>query len=37
MGTYHEVDSSELAFRIGSDLCFREAQKKQHRFYSNPS
>jgi elongation factor G len=27
-GSYHEVDSSELAFHIAGSLCFKEAMKK---------
>nr|MCR5304817.1 elongation factor G [Lachnospiraceae bacterium] len=27
-GTYHEVDSSELAFHIAGSMCFKEAMKK---------
>lgn len=27
-GSYHDVDSSELAFRIAASKCFREAAKK---------
>ena len=27
-GTYHEVDSSEMAFHIAGSMCFKEAMKK---------
>jgi len=27
-GSYHDVDSSELAFKMASSMCFREAAKK---------
>ena len=27
-GSYHEVDSSEMAFKIASSMCFKEAFKK---------
>lgn len=27
-GSYHEVDSSELAFKIAASICFKEAMKK---------
>ena len=27
-GTYHEVDSSEMAFRVAGSMCFKEAMSK---------
>ena len=27
-GSYHEVDSSEMAFHIAGSMCFKEAMKK---------
>ncbi|MGX8704850.1 MAG: elongation factor G, partial [bacterium] len=27
-GTYHEVDSSEMAFHVAGSMCFKEAMKK---------
>jgi elongation factor G len=27
-GSYHEVDSSEMAFKIGASMCFKEATRK---------
>lgn len=27
-GSYHEVDSSEMAFKIAASICFKEAMKK---------
>ncbi len=27
-GAYHEVDSSEMAFKICSSICFKEAARK---------
>ncbi len=29
-GSYHEVDSSEMAFKIASSIAFKEAAKKAH-------
>jgi elongation factor G len=27
-GSYHDVDSSEIAFKLAASKCFREASKK---------
>jgi elongation factor G len=29
-GSYHEVDSSEMAFKIAASMAFRDAAKKAH-------
>lgn len=29
-GSYHDVDSSEMAFKIAGSMCFKEACKKAH-------
>ena len=29
-GSYHDVDSSEMAFKIAGSICFKEACKKAH-------
>jgi len=34
-GSYHEVDSSELAFKIAGSIAFKEAIRKPIRFYSS--
>jgi elongation factor G len=36
-GSYHEVDSSDLAFRMAAIFAFREGVPKGSRFYLNPS
>ena len=35
-GSYHEVDSSEMAFRIAASKAFREAMKKTHPILLEP-
>jgi len=35
-GSYHEVDSSEMAFKIAASMAFKEAMEKVDRYYSNP-
>lgn len=35
-GSYHEVDSSELAFKIAASLAFKEAMKKAEPFLLEP-
>ncbi|MFN2642381.1 MAG: elongation factor G [Actinomycetota bacterium] len=35
-GQYHEVDSSEMAFRIAGSICFKEAAKKAHAVLLEP-
>ncbi len=35
-GSYHEVDSSELAFRIAASIAFKEAMKKADPFLLEP-
>ncbi len=29
-GSYHEVDSSEMAFKIAGSMCFKEASRRAH-------
>lgn len=31
-GSYHDVDSNELSFRIAASKCFREASKKSEAY-----
>ncbi len=35
-GSYHDVDSSEMAFRIAGSMAFREAAKKADAFLTEP-
>lgn len=35
-GSYHEVDSSEMAFRIAASMAFKEAMKKAHPVLMEP-
>lgn len=35
-GSYHDVDSSELAFKMASSMCFREAAKKANPILLEP-
>ncbi|MDO4804198.1 MAG: elongation factor G [Lachnospiraceae bacterium] len=35
-GSYHEVDSSEMAFRIAGAMCFKEAMKKAESILLEP-
>ena len=35
-GSYHEVDSSEMAFHIAGSLCFKEAMKKANAVILEP-
>lgn len=35
-GTYHDVDSSEMAFKIAASICFKEAAKKAGAFLLEP-
>lgn len=35
-GSYHEVDSSELAFKIAGSMAFKEAMKKAHPILLEP-
>ncbi|MBQ9468654.1 MAG: elongation factor G [Clostridia bacterium] len=35
-GSYHEVDSSELAFKIAGSMAFKEAMKKAHPVLTEP-
>lgn len=32
-GSYHDVDSNELSFKIAASKCFREAAKKQNQYF----
>jgi elongation factor G len=34
-GDYHDVDSSEMAFKICSSICFKEAARKAKPFCSS--
>ena len=34
-GSYHEVDSSEMAFKIAGSMAFKEAAAKLRPFYWN--
>jgi len=34
-GSYHEVDSSEMAFKIAASMAFKEAMEKVHQFFWN--
>lgn len=36
-GSYHEVDSSEMAFHIAGSMCFKEAMAKAHLFFLSRS
>ena len=35
-GSYHEVDSSEMAFKIAASMCFKEAMKKADPVITEP-
>ena len=35
-GSYHEVDSSEMAFKIAGSMCFKEAMKKADPVITEP-
>lgn len=35
-GTYHDVDSSEMAFKLAASMCFKEAAKKAGAFLLEP-
>ena len=35
-GTYHEVDSSEMAFKIAGSMAFKDAARKARRCCSSP-
>ncbi len=35
-GSYHDVDSSEMAFKIAVSMCFKEGAKKQVLLYLSP-
>ncbi|MGP1561707.1 MAG: elongation factor G [Helicobacteraceae bacterium] len=35
-GTYHDVDSSEMAFKIAASMCFKEAAKKSGAYLLEP-
>ena len=32
-GSYHSVDSSEMAFKTATIMCFKEAMEKQNLLY----
>ncbi len=36
-GSYHEVDSNEMAFKIAGSMAFEEAMHKETRYYSSRS
>src|SRR5690606_5159707 len=35
-GTYHDVDSSELAFKMAASICFRDTMKKANPILLEP-
>ncbi len=35
-GSYHDVDSSEMAFKIAGSMCFKEAARKAHPILLEP-